>query len=459
MTDNLDPPYIIVVQGSRESGKTTLIKSLVHNFTKQKINDVKGTITLRTNKNHRITFYECPTDMQAMIDLAKICDLALILIDASIGFEMETFEFLSLLQNHGFPNVMGVLTHLDYFRENKHMRKTKKTMKKRFWKEVYDGAKLFYFSGQQKDGFYPKTEVHNLGRFITVMKIKPLSWRVNHSYIVADRLDIIETQHEDEKYNTVTAFGYIRGTYLDKHLRVHVNGLGDYEIKNIQKIEDPCPIEVKKTVKQRQAEHQAEKQGLVKKTKKRNLKDRERVLYAPYTNIGAMNFEKTTGYINIPDDNVVYTRINEDDDTGTGDGLIGVDAGHDKTLNEGQKMVFQMQDAEKNKKWISDQNIQQPQLLAGIDLNTNAMEQQNLITGLKGSMQRDVDMDEEEFGFQKKLEDQKKSTQQTLFREKEVDNLQELIYGEAGLEQAESDSMPKLDLDTIRYDVNPLRLQ
>lgn len=95
--ENLDPPFVIVVQGSRESGKTTLIKSLVQHFTRQKINDVKGTITLRTNKNSRITIYECPTDMQAMIDLAKICDLALILIDASIGFEMESFEFLSLL--------------------------------------------------------------------------------------------------------------------------------------------------------------------------------------------------------------------------------------------------------------------------------------------------------------------------------------------------------------------------
>lgn len=54
-----------------------------------------------------------------MIDLSKIADLALIIIDASLGFEMETFEFLSLLRNHGFPNVMGVLTHLDYFKDNK----------------------------------------------------------------------------------------------------------------------------------------------------------------------------------------------------------------------------------------------------------------------------------------------------------------------------------------------------
>ena len=184
-----------------------------------------------------------------MVDLAKITDLALILIDASIGFEMESFEFLSLLQNHGMPNVMGVLTHLDYYRENKVLRRTKKRMKKRFWKEVYDGAKLFYFSGQQKDGLYPTTEVHNLCRFVTVQKIRPLSWRVAHSYVLADRFDTIETQEADATYNTVSIYGYVRGTYLDKHQRLHVNGLGDYEISAIQQIEDPCPIEKKKSVR------------------------------------------------------------------------------------------------------------------------------------------------------------------------------------------------------------------
>ena len=127
---------------------------------------------------------------------------------------------------------MGVVSHLDYYKENKQLRRTKKKMKKRFWKEVYDGAKLFYFSGQQKDGFYPKTEVHNLGRFITVQKIKTLQWRVNHSYVMADKFDTIETQANLE-YNTVSVFGYVRGTYLDKNQRIHVNGLGDYEIKSI----------------------------------------------------------------------------------------------------------------------------------------------------------------------------------------------------------------------------------
>lgn len=122
-----------------------------------------------------------------------------------------------------------------------------------------------------------------------------------------------------------------------------MNGLGDYEILNIQRVDDPCPIELKKTVRQKQAEHVAEKQGLMKKKKKRHLKDRERLIYAPYTNIGAMNFESTTGYINIPDKNVVFTRLPEDDDAAHAvDTFGGVDAQDQAGLNEGQKMVFQL---------------------------------------------------------------------------------------------------------------------
>ena len=63
LEDNLEPPFVIAVQGSMESGKSTLIKSLVHHFTKQKVTSVKGTVTLRTNRNQRITFLECPTNM------------------------------------------------------------------------------------------------------------------------------------------------------------------------------------------------------------------------------------------------------------------------------------------------------------------------------------------------------------------------------------------------------------
>ena len=66
----------------------------------------------------------------------------LLLIDASFGFEMEIFEFLNVAQVHGFPRIMGVLTHLDLMKNNKSLKKIKKKMKHRFWTEVYQVSTL-----------------------------------------------------------------------------------------------------------------------------------------------------------------------------------------------------------------------------------------------------------------------------------------------------------------------------
>jgi ribosome biogenesis protein BMS1 len=87
-------------------------------------------------------------------------------VDASFSFEMKISEFLIICQVHGFPKIMGVLTHLDHFRQNKQLRKRKKILKQRFWREVYQGARFFYLSGMI-NGEYQKVEIHNLGRFIS----------------------------------------------------------------------------------------------------------------------------------------------------------------------------------------------------------------------------------------------------------------------------------------------------
>lgn len=174
--------------GPPQVGKTTLIKSLVKRYTKQSLSEVKGPITVVAGKNRRITFIECGNDLNTMMDVGKICDLALLMIDASFGFEMETFEFLNILQVHGFPRIMGVLTHLDKFKQNKTLRTTKKKLKQRFWTEIYQGAKLFYLSGLI-NGKYVKNEIQNLSRFIAVMKFRPLTWRNSHPYLLADRFE------------------------------------------------------------------------------------------------------------------------------------------------------------------------------------------------------------------------------------------------------------------------------
>lgn len=175
---NETPPSVVVVMGPQGVGKSTLIKSLVKLYTNHTLTSVTGPITVVTGKNKRITLLECPNDTSAMLDCAKIADLVFLCVDAKLGFEMDTFEFLNVLQTHGFPKVMGIFTHLDQFRTAKNLRKTKKLLKQRFWTDIYDGAKMFYFSGVI-NGKYLKNEVKQLTLFMSRVKVR-LKMRTVH---------------------------------------------------------------------------------------------------------------------------------------------------------------------------------------------------------------------------------------------------------------------------------------
>ncbi|XP_042364323.1 ribosome biogenesis protein BMS1 homolog [Plectropomus leopardus] len=281
------PPVVIVVVGPPKVGKSTLIRCLIKNFTRQKLGDICGPVTIVSGKKRRLTFMECNNNINTMIDLAKVADLVLMLIDASFGFEMETFEFLNICQVHGFPRIMGVLTHLDSFKNNKALRKTKKNLKHRFWTEVYQGAKLFYLSGMVY-GEYQTQEVKNLGRFISVMKFRPLVWQTSHPYVLVDRMEDLtdpERVRTDPKCDrTVSLYGYLRGTHLKNKGQVHIPGVGDFQVADVNFLPDPC--------------------ALPDAQKKRALNEKERLLYAPMAGVGGVVYDKDAVYIDLPANHV-----------------------------------------------------------------------------------------------------------------------------------------------------------
>ena len=82
------PPGITSLVGPNGSGKTTLMKSLIRRYTKQTLNHIRGPVTVVSGKKKRITFVECNNDLNSMIDVAKVADLVLLMIDGSYGFEM-----------------------------------------------------------------------------------------------------------------------------------------------------------------------------------------------------------------------------------------------------------------------------------------------------------------------------------------------------------------------------------
>ena len=285
------PPFIVAVVGPAGVGKTTIIKSLVKHWTKQNIAEAMGPVTVVTGKKRRLSLIECPNDLNAMCDLAKVADLVLLVVDGSFGFEMETFEFLNMCQVHGFPRMMGVLTHLDSFRNPTTLRRTKKQMKQRFWTDIYEGCKLFYLSGL-KHGRYPKAEVSNLARFISVMKFRPLVWRNSHPSVLVDRFEDVTPPaaiaRDPLLSRSVCVFGYVRGTFFKPGMRVHLPGVGDFSMKEVSAVDDPCPFP--------------------DATKKRRLNAREKLLYAPMSNLGDLTYDADAVYVDIPDSAVRFTE-------------------------------------------------------------------------------------------------------------------------------------------------------
>lgn len=184
--ENGPAPTLIVVMGPPQVGKSTLIRSLVKMHTNQNLTNITGPITVIMGKKKRVTFIECPNDTAAMLDCAKVADLVLLCVDAKFGFEMETFEFLNILQVHGFPKVFGVFTHLDQFRTTKNLQKTKKLLKHRFWTEIYDGAKMFYFSGCI-NGKYLKNEIKQLSLFISRAKVSTTTICLRDMFMVTKK--------------------------------------------------------------------------------------------------------------------------------------------------------------------------------------------------------------------------------------------------------------------------------
>jgi len=179
---------------------------------------------------------------------------------------------------------MGVLTHLDGFKDSKKLNATKKALKHRFWTEVAHGSKLFYLSGI-KYGRYLKREVLNLARFISVAKARPLSWRVAHPYLVVDRFEDVTPREavraQPKCDRTVSLYGFLRGCNLRRGQRVHVAGVDDFDVAEVDLLPDPCPMP--DTIK------------------KRGLNEQERLVYGPMSNVGGVLYDRDAVYIDLPD--------------------------------------------------------------------------------------------------------------------------------------------------------------
>ena len=412
--DDDPPPVIVAIVGPPGTGKTTLIKSLIKKLTKSTITEVKGPITVVSGKRRRLTFIEVNNDLNSMVDAAKIADLVLLLMDGNFGLEMETMEFLNIAQHHGMPRVLGVATHLDLFKSQSTLRTSKKRLKHRFWTEVYQGAKLFYLSGVL-NGRYPDREILNLCRFISVMKFRPLKWRNEHPYLLADRVTDLthpQTIADNPKCDRkVAIYGYLHGTPLPAvNAHMHIAGVGDYHVHAVEKLPDPCPtpyfeqkLDELERERAKAAAEAGEEIAQPRRRRRKRLEDKQKIIYAPMSDVGGVLVDKDAVYIDVGDKQSF---------------VPGEENG------EGEKLVSDLQEVQKTlqERFAEGPGLQLFSNSAQIDRDQSALEDEEELQGL---LSEDEEREKENTGRQKMR--------------------QPRIYGKAVLEDTEFDNLSDVD--------------
>lgn len=74
-------------------------------------------------------------------------------------------------------------------------------------------------------------------------------------------------------------------------MQVHITGAGDFSLSGVTSLADPCP--------------------LPSAAKKRGLRDKEKLFYAPMSGLGDLLYDKDAVYININDHLVQFSNTDE----------------------------------------------------------------------------------------------------------------------------------------------------
>ena len=115
---------------------------------------------------------------------------------------------------------------------------------------------------------------------------------MQHPYLVADRFEDMTSleavRQEPLCDRRIALFGYLRSCNLKAGMRVHLAGVGDFDMAEVSSLPDPCPLP-----------------GAMKR---RSLDERERLLYAPMSDVGRLLYDKDAMYVNIADHTINFTR-------------------------------------------------------------------------------------------------------------------------------------------------------
>ncbi|NXA54121.1 TSR1 protein, partial [Nothocercus julius] len=170
-------------------------------------------------------------DLHAVLDLAKVADSLLFLLDPADGWDNVGERCLSCLFAQGLPSFALAVpggTDLPPKKRIEAKKKLAKGIEKRF-----PEAKLFPLNTEQESSL--------LLRHLAAQKQRHLAFRARRAHLLAYAADFVPS-HESHLVGTLKVSGFVRGQTLSVNSLVHIVGHGDFQMSQVEAPPDPLSL-------------------------------------------------------------------------------------------------------------------------------------------------------------------------------------------------------------------------
>ncbi|KAM6431943.1 pre-rRNA-processing protein TSR1 homolog [Liasis olivaceus] len=160
--------------------------------------------------------------LHAVLDLAKVADTLLFVLDAAEGWDATGDHCLSCIFAQGLPSyglaVQGLAEQLPK-KQIDSRKKLSKAVEKRF-----PGAKLFSLDTEQESVL--------LLQHLASQKQQHLAFRDRRAHLLAEAAEFVPSS-DSALVGTLKVSGYVRGQSLDVNTLVHIVGHGDFQMSQV----------------------------------------------------------------------------------------------------------------------------------------------------------------------------------------------------------------------------------
>ncbi|ELR18877.1 uncharacterized protein ACA1_037110 [Acanthamoeba castellanii str. Neff] len=192
----------------------------------------------------RMTLFEAPRDIEAVLDIAKVADILLLVIPADGGVDATGEAFLSAVKAQGMPSLLVALQGLAAVPQ-----KNRADIKK----QIKEFAEFHFPDFDRVLPLDTADEATQVMRFLSNLRVRQVLSRERRPYLLVDSLHFEPTGVQPSAASgpfaesttipvgILKVSGYLRGGPLSANDLVHLPDFGDFQMSQIDGTPDPHP--------------------------------------------------------------------------------------------------------------------------------------------------------------------------------------------------------------------------